>query len=62
MSEELKEKLDRLEQIRKAKGMTQEKFAKKELEVTRQAYWNWLKGERKPNFQNTLKIIDYLEG
>lgn len=58
----LKDKLDKLEHMRKAKGLTTEKFAEEELGITRQGYYNWLNGERKPDYDNLRKIMKYLEG
>lgn len=48
----------KLKEIRKSKGITQQKLAK-ELYITQQALCNYEQGKREPNIQMLIKLADY---
>lgn len=48
----------KLKQIRKSKGITQQKLAK-ELYITQQALCNYEQGKREPDIQMLIKLADY---
>jgi len=50
-----------LEQIRKDKGMSKDKFAVTELEVNYRTYQRWVAGDTKPSDSNKDKIYKYLK-
>jgi len=53
--------IDRLEEVRKEKGLPKAKFGPGELDIAAVTYRKWTYGENQPDAENTLKIIDYLE-
>jgi len=59
MKDYVRDKINRLEEIRKNKGMTIQEFAEEELSITRQSYYNWKDGQN-PNLENFQLIKDYL--
>lgn len=48
----------KLKEIRKSKGITQQKLAK-ELYITQQALCNYEQGKREPDVQMLIKLADY---
>ncbi len=53
--------IERLEEVRKEKGLPKAKFGPAELDIAAVTYRKWTYGENKPDAENTLKIVDYLE-
>jgi len=60
IKDKFQEKVQRLEQIRESRNMSQGKFATEELDVTRQTYWNWLNEKHKPTLESWLTVKKYL--
>ena len=56
-----KQAIKKLEQIRRKKHLSTEKFAKQELDISRQTYSNWINGHWNPSYENMQKIEDFLE-
>lgn len=50
---------DRLAELRKKRGLTQQQIAD-ELSVNRVTYTNWEKGNREPSFENLIKLAGIL--
>lgn len=55
IQELLQKDLDQLEDVRQSLGWSQTKMADK-LGVSRQAYWQWLRGDTFPDKKNWDKI------
>lgn len=53
--------IDRLEEIREEKGIPKEKFGPNKLGVSAMTYRYWTYGKTKPDAENLLKIVEYLE-
>ena len=51
---------DRLAELRKKRGLTQQQIAD-ELSVNRVTYTNWEKGNRQPNLENVVKLAHILD-
>lgn len=51
---------NRLVQLRKKRGLTQQQIAD-EIGVNRGSYSNWEKGKREPSFENLIKLADILD-
>ena len=51
---------NRLVQLRKKRGLTQQQIADL-VHVNRVTYTNWEKGKREPSFENLVKLADLLE-
>ena len=50
---------NRLVQLRKKRGLTQQQIADK-IGVNRGSYSNWEKGKREPSFENLIKLTNIL--
>lgn len=61
MTTKVDDLINRLEEVRKEKDLPKRKFGPKEIGVSWSTYRKWTYGESKPDADNTLKIIDYLE-
>ena len=61
MSAKLDNLIERLEEVRQRKELPKAKFGPVELDIAAVTYRKWTYGENKPDAENTLKIIDYLE-
>ncbi len=52
--------LDKMEKVRKELGWSQESVAR-HLDVSVGTYQRWEYGNAEPNFENTIKIQDFIE-
>ena len=52
---------DRLRELRKGKGLTQDEFSK-QSGLTRSAISMYERGEREPNFETLEKLADFFNG
>ncbi|WP_258088149.1 helix-turn-helix domain-containing protein [Weissella fangxianensis] len=52
--------MNRLKELRKAKGLTQHQLAN-ELGISQQSYARYEKGDREPNIATLIKLADYFD-
>lgn len=61
MTTKVKNLINRLEEVRREKGLPKSKFGPDELGVAWVTYRKWTYGENKPDADNLLKIQEYIE-
>ena len=57
----VKNLIDKLEKIRKSRGLSQRKFASEELEIDVGAYNRYIKGTMTPRGDRIEKFMDYID-